>query len=331
MKLQVPFIQLPLQFDAGVLAAEVATLGEEAWRPHPQGYPGNSALTLVTTGGDADNDDVAGSMLPTPYLLRCPYLMQVMASIGAVWGRTRLMRLSGHAEVTPHVDINYYWRERVRVHVPIVTQPTVRFRCGDADINMAAGECWIFDTWRLHHVINDAERARIHLVADTVGGEGFWQLVGQGRAPGIPKPGWQAQPVPPRDGAAALVFEAVNVPRVMSPWELREHLGFLIDESQPGPALGPIQQIAGRFTRNWQALWARYGEDRRGWPEYRRLLDGFADEVAPLAGSVTLRNGNPLLPALNGIVVLSALADRAAIAADAETRRPAPVLAGGAS
>ena len=53
--------------------------------------------------------------------------MQVMASIGAVWGRTRLMRLSGHAEVTPHVDINYYWRERVRVHVPIVTQPTRAF------------------------------------------------------------------------------------------------------------------------------------------------------------------------------------------------------------
>jgi hypothetical protein len=236
------------------------------------------------------------------------------------------MRLSGHAEVTPHVDINYYWRERVRVHVPIVTQPTVRFRCGDADINMAAGECWIFDTWRLHHVINDAERARIHLVADTVGGEGFWQLVGRGQAPGMPKPGWRAQAVPPQAGPVELDYEAVNVPAVMSPWELREHLGFLVDESQPGPALGPIQQIAGRFTRSWQALWARHGEDRRGWPEYRRLLDSFVDEVAPHAGTVTLRNGNPLLPALNGIVVLNALADRR-VAADAETREPAPAAA----
>jgi hypothetical protein len=319
MKLQVPFIQLPLQFDAAALAAEIAALGEDAWRPHPQGYPGNSALTLVTTGGDVDSDAVTGAMQPTPYLLRCPYLMQVMASLGAVWGRSRLMRLSGRAEVTPHVDINYYWRERVRVHVPIVTQPTVRFRCGDADIHMAAGECWIFDTWRLHQVINDAERARIHLVADTVGGEGFWRLVGQGCAPGIPKPGWQAQPVPPRDGEPALAFEAVNVPQVMSPWELREHLGFLVDESQPGPALAPIQQASGRFTRNWQALWALHGEDRRGWPEYRRLLDDFVAEVTPPALTVTLRNGNPLLPALKGIVLLNALADRATTA-DAETR-----------
>ena len=319
MKLQVPFIQLPLRFDAALLAAEVAALGEDAWRPHPQGYPGNTALTLVTTGGDADSDAVTGAMLPTPHLLRCPYLMQVMASLGAVWGRSRLMRLSGHAEVTPHVDLNYYWRERVRVHVPIVTQPTVRFRCGDADIHMAAGECWIFDTWRMHHVINDAERARIHLVADTVGGDGFWQLVGRGQAPHMPKPGWQAQPVSPQPTHPELAYEAVNVPMVMSPWELREHIGFLIDESQPGPALAPIQQIAARFTRNWQALWARYGEDRRGWREYRQLLDTFLQEVEPLARTVTLRNDNPLMRALNGIVTLSALADQAT-AADAETR-----------
>lgn len=320
MKLQVPFIQLPLQFDAAMLAAEVAVLGEDAWRPHPEGYPGNSALTLITTGGDVDSDAVTGPMLPTPYLLRCPYLMQVMASLGAVWGRSRLMRLSGHAEVTPHVDVNYYWRERMRVHVPIVTQPTVRFHCGDADINMAAGDCWIFDTWRMHHVVNDAEHARIHLVADTVGGETFWQHVERGRASGATVAGWQAQRVVPHaDGKVELAYEAVNVPIVMTPWELREHLGFLIGESQPCPALQSLHQIAGRFIRNWQALWARYGEDRAGWPEYRQLLDQFALEATPHASAIPLRNRYPLLRALIGIVIRNALADQP-LAADAEAR-----------
>ena len=42
MKLQVPFIQLPLRFDADRLAAEIAAIGEDAWKPHPQGFPGNS-------------------------------------------------------------------------------------------------------------------------------------------------------------------------------------------------------------------------------------------------------------------------------------------------
>ena len=73
--------------------------------------------------------------------------------------------------------LNYYWRERVRVHVPIVTQPTVRFVCGGEEVNMREGECWIFDTWRMHNVVNDHALPRIHLVADTVGGAGFWQLV----------------------------------------------------------------------------------------------------------------------------------------------------------
>ena len=81
--------------------------------------------------------------------------MQVLASIGATWGRTRLMRLSGQARSPRTSTSNYYWRERVRVHVPIVTQPTVRFTCGDAEVNMRAGECWIFDTWRMHNVVND--------------------------------------------------------------------------------------------------------------------------------------------------------------------------------
>ena len=142
--------------------------------------------------------------MPTRHLERCPYLQQVLHSIGATWGRTRLMRLSGQAEVTPHVDVNYYWRERVRVHVPIVTQPTVRFTCGDAEINMRAGECWIFDTWRMHNVVNDHALPRIHLVADTVGGIGFWQLVARARPHARVSADWQPAFVPPDPRLAAV-------------------------------------------------------------------------------------------------------------------------------
>ena len=104
MKLRVRFLQLPIRFDAERLAAEVAAIPESAWRAHPRGYPGNDALTLITTGGDPDSDARAGPMEPTPHLLACPYLMQVLEALGATWGRSRLMRLSGDAEVTPHID-----------------------------------------------------------------------------------------------------------------------------------------------------------------------------------------------------------------------------------
>jgi len=183
MRLPVPFIQLPLQFDAKALAAEIHALGEEVWMPHPEGFAGNSALPLIAVNGDPNNNSIAGPMRPTAHLERCPLMLHALSTIGAVWGRSRLMRLSGNAEVTAHVDTNYYWRERMRVHVPIVTQPTVRFICGEAELNMKAGECWIFDTWRLHNVINASGDERIHLVADTIGGARFWDHVDRGNSP----------------------------------------------------------------------------------------------------------------------------------------------------
>ena len=206
MKMQVPFMQLPLAFDAAALRAEVDAIDPSAWRPHPQGYAGNDALTLIATDGDPASDAAYGAMRPTESLQRSPYLMRVLESIGGTWGRTRLMRLSGHAEVMPHVDVNYYWRERIRVHVPIVTQPTVRFVCGGEQVNMREGECWIFDTWRMHHVVNDHVLPRIHLVADTVGGAAFWEHVRNARPNGRELPGWSPRLIGPGECGAATRF-----------------------------------------------------------------------------------------------------------------------------
>src|SRR6266545_223548 len=93
MRLAAEFIQLPLRFDAERLAAEIAGIEEAAWRPHPQGHPGNSALPLIAAGGDPRNDAAQGPMRPTPHLGRLPYLRQFLAAFGSVLGRTRLMRL----------------------------------------------------------------------------------------------------------------------------------------------------------------------------------------------------------------------------------------------
>lgn len=325
MKLQVPFVQLPLQFDADALAREVAGLDAGYWREHPQKFPGNFALPLISVDGDPDNDAVAGAMRPTPYLSECPYLMQVLSRLGAVWGRTRLMKLIGQAEVSPHADINYYWRERVRVHVPIVTRPTVRFICGDAEVNMAPGECWIFDTWRTHQVINAAEDERIHLVADTVGGGAFWDLVAAGRAPGNGAfAGWQAHSFPPgQERDPPLAYESHNVPAVMTPWELREHLFFLLGEVLPHPQKAAVQQAASRFAGIWQALWAQYGSEREGWQAYRKELDAFAQFMRGAADGLRLVNGAQLLNTLQAMILRVALADHGQTQNAFEPRQPA--------
>lgn len=313
MRLQARFIQLPLQYDAERLAKEVLAFSEDCWLPHPQRFEGNDFLPLISINGEPENESFAGQMAPTKYLKECPYLIEVLASFGASLGRTRLMRLSGGAEVTPHVDIHYYWRDRMRIHVPIVTQPSVTFHCGGLTVNMAPGECWLFDTFSRHRVINDAERKRIHLVADTVGGEGFFRLAAGGRLPEQQQPNWKARAFEPTGaGIDQLEYERENMPVVMTPWEIQNHVDFLFREAQQNhPQFPHIVHAASHFTHIWRALWSTYGESKQGWPRYRKALDEFFAQIrAARANEVKLRNGSDLFATLTALVISPALADK---------------------
>ena len=177
---------------------------------------------------------------------------------------------------------------------------------------MGAGECWIFDTWRRHRVLNEGSAQRIHLVADTVGGERFWGLLSEGRAPGQAYHGeWRPRLHPPVAGKRGqLDFEQVNAPAVMSPWEVREHMVFLLGECVADPRLGAIQAALLRFSRRWQALWACHGEDAAGRPRYQALLDATRRELLGLgADRIDLRNDVGFWHALNSHVFDMALSD----------------------
>ena len=327
MKLPVPFIQLPLSFDAARLAAEIGAVDPSCWRPHTHGFPGNDALPLLSVDGDPAIERVNGRMAPTPYLRRMPYLRQVLASFGTVLGRCRLMRLSGHAEVKAHIDMDYYWRDRVRVHVPIVTQPTVRFYCGTDETHMGIGECWIFDNWRRHRVVNDAVESRIHLVTDTVGTQSFWDLVAAGRPHDRRDPNWRVRTVE-YDAVQdpVLVMEAVNIPKVMNPWELRSHLTALFAEAEPSPQVQRLAQATNRFTSAWRALWAAHGEDDAGLPGYGEALEHYRAELARLGVGIVLRNGAPLMKTIESGVLKPAIAS-AQSKGDPETRETESPLA----
>lgn len=309
MKLEHPFLQLPLKFDAERMLREVEAVDASAWQPHPQGYAGNDALSLITPYGINNSDELSGPMRATEYLKSCPYVSEVLETIGGVWGRTRLMRLSGQAEVKLHVDVHYYWRERMRVHVPIITQPNVRFYCGDKDINMAAGECWIFDTWRRHRVVNDDSQSRIHLVADTIGGEKFWSLLRKARPSHVSRDGWKFNEVSTSaDAVKKLRFETTNVPNVMTPWEMREHFSFLFGEASPHPALNELAGLTFDFCTSWQALWSEFGDDENAYPEYRGLRDSYLAKIAPYS-ELSLENGYGFVAAIGQALVLFCVKD----------------------
>ncbi|MCZ8369897.1 MAG: aspartyl/asparaginyl beta-hydroxylase domain-containing protein [Porphyrobacter sp.] len=303
MRFDKPLLRLPITFCAETLAAEVNALPSSAWMPHPQGFAGNDAVPLVAADGGL-NDRLRGVMAPTEHLARCPYIVALMAELGGVWGRSRLMGLGAGAEVPGHVDTNYYWRTHIRIHIPVITNPQVTFTCGNESVHMAAGECWTFDSFQRHNVQNKGTEKRVHLVLDTVGGERLWALLDAAGRDSVPSQPWMpgARELPP------LSFERVNTPWVMTPWEMRCHLDYLAGHLPVGaPARDALGRME-RFISTWHATWAQFGEHEEGQASYRQLIETARTDLKALgAGDMILNNNVPFAYALDALIFANAL------------------------
>lgn len=307
MRLPTPFVKLPLAFDAEQLAAEISQFKDSEWTNHPQGFAGNTALVLVSHGGGDNNDDF-GCMAATARLQRCPYLLQVFASFNTVIGRSRLMRLAPGAEVTPHCDIAFYWHDHVRIHVPIVTDPGVRFTCDGVETHMAAGEAWIFDNWRNHHVLNHSGIARIHLVIDTIGSAAFWRLVSQGSMVSqhsIVQENQRPSEFIGHNSAHSVrpAIEKHNRDAVVHPDTVlaivQELLVDLRQSRSAQTSHAQAEMLLVDFAHNWRALWAEHGNDASGHGRYRQLLQETLQQAEQTLPDIRLSsNGMPLIQIL---------------------------------
>lgn len=304
LKFDHPFLRLPRRYCAETIAAEVAAIGPSAWVPHPGNIPGNDALLLITPEGQITNG-FTGPMAPTEYLDRMPYVMEIMADLGGVWGRSRFMGLMPGARVPDHVDINYYWRTHLRIHIPVVTNPRVTFTCGGESVHMQAGECWLFDSFRMHNVHNGGTEKRLHLVLDTVGGEGLFDLIDAA----------QQGAAPPAEALKRgerridqLAYEQVNVPTVMSAWEVRCHIDYILQHVPAGPHRAAADRRLHRFADSWAAAWAQFGAAERGLPAYRAIIAKMEQDLARMgAGRILLLNQVPLDRTLSELIFRVAL------------------------
>ncbi len=294
MRLSRPFFQIPVLFDVARLQSEVAALPSEAWVSHPDRLPGNSAARLISAGG-GETDAVHGQMLPTRWLQGMPYLQQVLAGFGVVWSRSRLMRLAPGAGVPEHADINYHWHTRVRVHIPVFTQPAVRFHCDGEAVHMGAGEAWIFDNWRRHHVENNADAERIHLVADTTGTAAFWRLA---CGPTPPRAQWRTVAWDPGASPDLLTEDdqrAPVMPAAEAQWlidDLCAELALADDTADARARVARFGKLLESFMFDWRQLCALHGVGGRGLEDFQRLVDAVRQAAGPLAEGLVMRTND---------------------------------------
>lgn len=303
MRLEHPFYKFNLIFDVERLRAEVAAIPEESWCEHPQQYNGNTALPLISTGGQI-NDNFSPPMAPTEHLEKMPYVKQVMGQFQTLLGRSRLMRLEPGATVPSHIDIQYYWRGHTRVHIPVTTDPAIRFHCEDQDIHMAAGEAWTFDNWRTHKVVNPTDVRRVHLVIDTFGSTAFWNMA---------RPlGHEEKPrfFPYQEGAAApsLLYEKYVGENALSPAEVDNELTSLIMDARSFSGNDPqilqhFQQLLESFRHEWRVIWYSTGPQNEGLLMLANLLDQIKEMMKKLSDMKLASNKSSALGSLRSLLM----------------------------
>jgi hypothetical protein len=324
MRLAEPFHRLSVKFDAARMREEIERIPASAWTAHPNGIPGNSSIRLISVNGE-ENDDVNGRMAMTPHLAQSPYLRQILGSFGVVWGRSRLMRLAPGASVPQHADINYHWFSRVRLHIPVITRPEVRFHCGDDAVHMAAGEAWLFDNWRQHRVENPTPDERIHLVADTSGSSSFWQFVARSQLPGAKDVDFPYDP----KRTATLVTEQTMLAPVMPPAEvellirdLRAELVALNSSPASTAQLSRYHALLDNFCKDWRQLYLLHGETESGRGELLNLRDGVRSASKELSEGLVARANR-----VSAHTVLDARVLRPMVVSTVAVRRPVFIVA----
>jgi hypothetical protein len=169
-------LRLPLSFDPGLLAADLASLSATPWIDHfvKQNYEGSwSVIPLRSSAGARHpvrmiySDPTATAFEDTPMLAECPYFRNVLASLACPLHAVRLMRLTPGSIIKEHTDLDLRFEQgSVRMHIPVITNENVEFELNRRRVILEAGSCWYLRLSDPHRVANRGDTDRVHLVID---------------------------------------------------------------------------------------------------------------------------------------------------------------------
>lgn len=154
-----------LRCDAEKIIAKFKPVGQHG-DDHAGGW---KSVSLISYGGDSYESKILKNTpsLKTNALKLAPYMESVIDSFEADKTRVRMMQLLPTENILWHYDpIESLDKGLARIHIPIITNPGVKFQLSHEDCQWKAGEVWYGDFTFPHRLYNGGNEGRIHLVFD---------------------------------------------------------------------------------------------------------------------------------------------------------------------
>jgi hypothetical protein len=286
MKLETEFYKLPVTFDSNRVYEEISRI--EPYRWVPRGNPRYLSLPLVSHHG-LDTQHPSPPTWPTDNLERCPYLRQVLAHFRSALTDVRVRRVEPNTSASEHYDEHYAGFTRYRLHLPLLTDPRIVFRCNGRDVHMERGEVWLFDRMALYGIHNPTQWPRVHISIETSGSSTLWNLIERAERPFAPSSAAiEAERIDFRQGwEASVLTENTPGPAVLPPGDLDCFLADLLDRVRTSrlrdtKRYREVVSAVRRFQHDWRTLWSLMGSECESWPRYRTLAETVLREVADL-------------------------------------------------
>ncbi len=165
-------VKLPLSFDAERLLAEIRSIPGELWgeRRDPMIH-GNVDAVFVKGYAPIEREPDE----ERPILAQLPYFRSLIYTlIPGTPAKCVVASLKPNARVLMHRDghevedpLHLYFRDTLRVHLPVTTNSKVTFFCNGEFFHMPTGEVWAVNNLADHAVINDDPISeRTHVILD---------------------------------------------------------------------------------------------------------------------------------------------------------------------
>ena len=165
--------------DIAPLIAATSGLEATAWDEHQQRQKDyevhRQTQSVVLLFADVENWPAIEVLKLPGWDRLAPVAVPVMDEVIARWYppggriiRSMLARMAPGARIDPHRDAHPSFGCGHRIHVPIATNPRVRFMVDGRPFTLEVGQVYEINNRRMHSVTNKGATDRIHLIFDYV-------------------------------------------------------------------------------------------------------------------------------------------------------------------